>query len=175
MNDLPYKIAVLCYLYDRDDHLLLLHRLKDPNKGMYSPIGGKLEVAEGEGPHECALREIREEAGIALAPDEIHLAGIVTERAYEGDSHWLLFLFEVKRPIGRDEIIDMHMNEGTLEWVPVDHVHEMDIPFTDRQVMWPMIKSHRGGYFQVHIDCSRTPIEWRVHESWRLVAQASRL
>jgi 8-oxo-dGTP diphosphatase len=164
---LPYKIAVLCYLYDAHDHLLLLHRLKDPNRGMYSPIGGKLEVTEGEGPHECGLREIHEEAGIELSADEIHLTGIVTERAYEGHSHWLLFLFEVMRPIRREEIANMQMDEGTLEWVPAKRVHEMNIPLTDREIMWPLVKSHRGGgYFQVHVDCSAKPISWHVHESW---------
>ena len=38
----PYKIAVLCYLYDEEGRLLLLHRRKPPNRDMYSPIGGKL-------------------------------------------------------------------------------------------------------------------------------------
>ena len=57
---LPYKIAVLCYLYDERGDLLLLHRNKAPNAGMYSPIGGKLEMADGEGPQESAVREIFE-------------------------------------------------------------------------------------------------------------------
>jgi len=42
ITDLPYKIAVLCYLYDEHDQLLLLHRLKEPNAGNYSPIGGEI-------------------------------------------------------------------------------------------------------------------------------------
>ena len=74
---MPYKIAVLCYLYDTEGRLLLLHRRKPPNRDMYSPIGGKLEIADGEGPHDCALREIREEASVSLAPDEIKLISIV--------------------------------------------------------------------------------------------------
>jgi 8-oxo-dGTP diphosphatase len=86
---MPYKIAVLCYLYDEEGRLLLLHRRKPPNRDMYSPIGGKLEVAEGEGPHDCALREIREEACVALRHDEIRMISIVSERAYEGEDHWL--------------------------------------------------------------------------------------
>ena len=62
-SSLPYKIAVLCYIYDKDGHVLLLHRTQNPNRGMYSPVGGKLDTATGEGPHECALREIAEETG----------------------------------------------------------------------------------------------------------------
>lgn len=168
VNPLPYKIAVLCYLYDADERLLLLHRIKDPNAGMYSPIGGKLEMAVGEGPHDCALREIEEEAGIVLDRDDIHLTGIVSETAYEGKTHWLIFLFEVMRPIGHDEIEHMDMDEGTLEWVPVDEVEQIAIPETDQRIMWPLMREHsHGGFFQVHIDCSGDEMCWHVHERRR--------
>jgi 8-oxo-dGTP diphosphatase len=162
---LPYKIAVLCYLYDTEGCLLLLHRRKAPNAGMYSPIGGKLEMLEGEGPHECAVREIFEEAGLRIEPDAVRLTGIVSERAYEGQTHWLIFLFEVLRPIGRDEVHTMDFEEGRLEWIDVQRVHELPIPETDRRFMWPLVQEHRGGFFMVHIDCSVTPMIWTVTES----------
>jgi len=162
---LPYKIAVLCYLYDGAGCLLLLHRLKNPNAGMYSPIGGKLEMAEGEGPHECAAREIFEEAGMRVAPDEVKLIGIVSERAYEGETHWMIFLFELARPVARDEVAAMHFNEGRLEWVPIEKVLELAIPETDRKFMWPLVQEHRGGFFMVHIDCAQQPMTWTVTES----------
>ncbi|MCI0675209.1 MAG: NUDIX domain-containing protein [Phycisphaerales bacterium] len=162
---LPYKIAVLCYLYDEQGHLLLLHRNKAPNAGMYSPIGGKLEMIDGEGPHQCAVREIFEEAGMRIGLDEVRLCGIVSERAYEGQTHWMIFLFELTRPVSRDEIRTMKFNEGQLEWVPTDKVADLPIPDTDRQFMWPLVQSHRGGFFMVHIDCSVTPMKWTVTES----------
>ncbi len=52
INSLPFRIAVLCYLYDDAGNVLLLHRSKAPNEGMYSPIGGKLESSWGESPHD---------------------------------------------------------------------------------------------------------------------------
>ncbi len=164
---LPYKIAVLCYLYDDEDRLLLLHRAKAPNAGMYSPIGGKLDQHTGEGPHGCALREIHEEAGIKLKDSDIRMNGIVSERAYEGETHWLIFLFEVTRPIRHDEIANMNFNEGQLEWVQVEDVAGLDIPETDREIMWPLVCEHRGGFFMVHIDCSVSPIQWTVQESFK--------
>ena len=45
---LPYRIAVLCYLYDDEGRVLLLHRDQQPNIGMYSPVGGKVDIASGE-------------------------------------------------------------------------------------------------------------------------------
>jgi 8-oxo-dGTP diphosphatase len=163
---LPYKIAVLCYLYDEEGRLLLLHRRKPPNRDMYSPIGGKLEIAEGEGPHDCALREIREEASVTLGPDEIRMIAIVSERAYQGEEHWLIFLFEATRPIRRDEIPHSEFDEGRLEWHRVEDVEKLPIPATDREVMWPNVRRNRGGFFMVHIDCSKQPMEPRFVETW---------
>ncbi|MHC5022408.1 MAG: NUDIX hydrolase [Planctomycetota bacterium] len=164
-DTLPYKIAVLCYLYDADDRVLLLHRTKSPNQGMYSPIGGKLEVALGEGPHDCAKREIEEEAGLTLPDEDVRLAGIVSERAYEGETHWLIFLFEIMRPVRHDEISAMTIDEGTLEWVPIATVESLDIPDTDRRIMWPLVRRHRRGFFMVHIDCSDGELVWTVQEA----------
>jgi 8-oxo-dGTP diphosphatase len=162
---LPYKVAVLCYLRDAAGRVLLLHRRKPPNPGMYSPIGGKLETAAGEGPHACALREIREEVGIALEAEEIRLCGIVSESGYEGHAHWLIFLFEVVRPIDPAEIAAMEFDEGRLEWVEASQVESLPIPATDREVMWPAVEAHRGGFFMVHIDCEADGFRWHLHES----------
>lgn len=162
---MPYKIAVLCYLYDEDGRVLMLHRRKQPNAGMYSPIGGKLDIASGEGPHGCALREISEETSIFLDDDDLRIVGIVSEKAYEGENHWLIFLFEVARPIRHAEISAMDFDEGVLEWIPAEEVIRLEIPYTDREVMWPLVRQHRGGFFMVHIDCSVQPMQWRVQES----------
>lgn len=164
-GSLPYRIAVLCYLRDEDGRVLMLHRHKAPNKGMYSPIGGKLEVGEGEGPTDCAIREIHEEAGVTVSAEEVHLLGVVSETAYQQETHWLIFLFEVMRTIGHDEIASMEFDEGVLEWVDPDRVADLDIPETDRQVMWPMVNRHRGGFFMAHIDCRTEPFTWTVQES----------
>jgi 8-oxo-dGTP diphosphatase len=164
-GSLPYRIAVLCYLYDRDDRVLLLHRNKNPNRGMYSPIGGKLEVELGEGPHDCAKREIREETGLDLPDDMVRLTGVVSETAYQDETHWLIFLFEIMRPIDHDEVVDMTMDEGELEWIALDGVSALQIPETDREIMWPLTQQHRGGFFMVHIDCRDGRLTWLVQES----------
>jgi 8-oxo-dGTP diphosphatase len=162
---LPYRIAVLCYLYDGEGHLLLLHRDQQPNRGRYSPIGGKVDVASGEGPHECAVREVGEETGIALGHDDLRLTGIVSERSYQDEAHWLIFLFEAVAPLARDALKWTRFKEGTLEWKRIDEIADLPIPQTDRDVMWPLVQAHRGGFFMVHIDWSATDMTWTVHES----------
>jgi 8-oxo-dGTP diphosphatase len=166
INTLPYKVAVLCYLYDQEGRLLLLKRCKAPNVNKYSPIGGKLEARIGESPHACAIREIHEEAGIQLGLDEVRLSGVLSETAYEGETHWLIFLYEVTRPIHPSEISAMEMDEGTLEWIAVDEVNALDIPDTDRAIIWSLVQKHRGNFFAVHIDFSVEPFTWTVQEEW---------
>ncbi len=169
MADLPHRIAVLCYLYDGQGRLLLLHRRQNPNIGMYSPIGGKLDTSTGEGPHDCAVREIHEETGVEIDHDDLRMIGIVSERAYQGEGHWLIFLFEVTRPIRHNEMKWKEFEEGTLEWKQPSEVPDLDIPRTDRDVMWPLVQEHRGGgFFTVHIDWAEGGITWKVHDCYAL-------
>lgn len=163
--NLPYRIAVLVYLYDEQNRLLMLHRRKPPNPGMYSPIGGKVEFHRGESPHECARRETWEEAGLTIGAQDIRLFGIVSERAYEQEHHWLIFLFESVKPIVAADVTRMEFDEGKLQWVPVEEVDKLGLPETDQRVMWPNAKKHRGGFFMVEIDCTKQPFDFRVVES----------
>lgn len=156
---LPYKIAVLCYLYDAQGRLLLLHRAQEPNKGLYSPIGGKLHMDEGESPAACALREIQEEVEVQVDPADLHLTGLISEKAFNGETHWLMFLYEVTRPV---QVRRMRFKEGALEWQPPENIPNLQIPDTDRLVIYPLLKQYHNRFFHAHIDCSRGSIDWRL-------------
>lgn len=161
--NLPYKIAVLCYLFDEQGRVLLLHRVKPPNRDLYSPIGGKLEKTIGESPTRCAQREIQEEAGLDVGLEDLHLTGIVSETAYLGETHWLMFLYEVTKPVLIAEEA-MRFDEGQLEWHGADAIDALPIPQTDRSVIWPLFWKNRGGFFAAHIDCSSDPMRWRIEQ-----------
>ena len=158
MNDpFPYKIAVLCYLFDEEDRVLLIHRRRPPNLGLYSPIGGKLKITEGESPGKCAVREIEEETGLRINGRDLHLAGIVSEADYEDRNHWLMFLYEVIRPVQVDR---RTCGEGQLEWHAREAVAQLAIPRTDQEVIWPLFWSYRGRFFSVHINCRGGDLNW---------------
>jgi len=158
---------VLIYVFNDQGKLLLLHRRKPPNQDLFSPIGGKLEQHLGESPYACALREIHEEIGIQLTLDDIHLLGIVSENAYASaagtESHWLMFCFEVTRPLNFPPV---EFDEGRLEWIDPIIIPSLEIPKTDREVIWPLVQQHsamlhpvnRGrhpnAFFSVHINCT---------------------
>jgi len=175
VDGVPYKIACLCEVRDAEGRVLLLHRRRPPNRDLYSPIGGKLEQREGESPTACALREIREEAGLELAAEDLHLLGIVSERAFcaedDGETtHWLMFWFRVV-PAVDPASVPSSFEEGTLEWFGESELEGLPLPATDREAIWPAVRAHsRGaalGFFALHLDCDggASP-RVRVEQSW---------
>jgi 8-oxo-dGTP diphosphatase len=168
-TSLPYRLACLCDLRDDRGRVLLLRRLKEPNRGLCSPIGGKLDMALGESPADCARREIQEEAGISVPMERLHLMGLISEAAYEGRGHWLLFLYRVLGPV---TVPPRDIREGTLEWFEPERIESLPLPETDRRVIWPLIRSHQAdrpdaghGFFTVHIDCTDGGMAWSLQYS----------
>jgi len=158
---LPYKIAALCDLRDRAGRVLLIHRAKAPNKGLYSPIGGKLDMATGESPAQCARREIQEEAGIDVALERLRLIGMVSETGYEQETHWLMFVYRV---VGAVEVTEQEIREGRLEWKRPEELDQLPTPETDRHVLWPLIMRSCGRFFAVHIDCTGDKLRWTLEQ-----------
>jgi len=158
---LPYRLAVLCYLFDEAGRVLLLHRHKPPNRDLYSPIGGKLETAEGESPTACAIREIEEEAELSVPASDLHLTGIVSETAFGRDTHWLMFLYEIVRPVSVAREV---FREGRLEWHNPTDIPALPIPETDAKVIWPLFWRFRGRFFMAHIDCRGSQMKWRLEQ-----------
>lgn len=148
---LPYKVATLLYCFDTQDRVLLLKRAFEPNRGLWSPCGGKLRMDAGESPYACACREAGEELGLAISPGELHLTGLVSESGYQGQAHWLMFLFEVKR---RLTALPPEHREGRFEFMTRERVEALvEAPQTDRERIWPWFWRYRGGFFAAHCRC----------------------
>lgn len=158
---LPYKIATLCYLFDAQGRVLLLHRKRPPNLDLYSPVGGKLDQSTGESPTACAAREIAEETGLHIRLDQLHLTGIVSESGYDDAMHWLMFLYEVTVPVSVER---MEFEEGRLEWHEPERIAELAIPQTDREVIWPLFWKYRKRFFSAHINCEGGTVTWRLEQ-----------
>jgi 8-oxo-dGTP diphosphatase len=147
---LPYKISTLLYCFHEQGDVLLLERAQEPNRGLWSPPGGKLKTDVGESPYVCACREAGEELGVALSPSDLHLAGLVSEHGYAGQAHWLMFLFEVRR---RFSSLPPPHREGRFAFFPPAKLGELPLPPTDRDQIWPLFWRHRGGFFAAHCHC----------------------
>jgi 8-oxo-dGTP diphosphatase len=160
---LPHKIATLLYVFNERDDVLLLERAQEPNRGLWSPPGGKLHTADGESPYACACREAGEELGLALAPRDLHLTGLVSEHGYEGNAHWLMFLFEIKP---RLNAAPPPHREGRFAFYPKAKLDALALPQTDREQVWPLFWKHRGGFFAAHCHCHEGGRdEWTLEQS----------
>ena len=147
---LPYKIATLLYCFGERDEVLLLERAREPNRGFWSPCGGKLKMDAGESPYTCACREAAEELGVKIRPPDLHLTGMVSEHGYQCRTHWLMFLFEVKTKL---KSLPPAHSEGSFQFFPRSALAGLKIPQTDREQIWPWFWQFRGGFFAAHCHC----------------------
>jgi len=160
---LPYKISTLLYCFSRRGQVLLLRRRRQPNRGLWSPCGGKLDMAAAESPYACACREAAEEIGLKLRPADLHLTGLVSEHGYQGQAHWLMFLFEV-RP--RLAALPPPHREGEFAFFSPAIIPSLPIPQSDAEQIWPLFWRHRGGFFSAHCLClAQGRNRWTLEES----------
>jgi 8-oxo-dGTP diphosphatase len=161
--NLPYKIATLLYCFDEREEVLLMERTQEPNLGLWSPCGGKLDTGAGESPYACACREAREELGLSLAASDLHLTGLVSEHGYQAQSHWLMFLFEVKPRLTK---LPPAHREGRFQFFSRQALGELKVPETDRERIWPWFWQYRGGFFAAHCRClADGRNEWLLEEA----------
>jgi 8-oxo-dGTP diphosphatase len=166
MDALPYKISSLIYLRDTSGRLLLMQRNKAPNKGLWSPIGGKLEMGTGESPYEAAAREVHEEIGLRIETGELHLFSLIAEKNYEDRCHWLMFLFDCRRPL---EKLPAPISEGTFAFFEEAEIADLAVPETDRQSLWTIYFKWRSDFIALRADCrSDRPLEVHIDEQMRL-------
>lgn len=163
MSPLPYKIATLLYCFDEQDRVLLMERAQEPNRGLWSPCGGKLDTATGESPYASACREAKEELGLDLQSADLHLTGLVSEHGYAGQAHWLMFLFEIKPRLTN---VPCEHREGRFAFFTREQLAGLALPKTDLDQIWPLFWKHRGGFFAAHCRCDADgAYEWFVEES----------
>ena len=157
---MQYKISALIFLKDAKGRLLLIKRTKAPNAGLWSPIGGKLEMATGESPFECAIRETKEETGLEISPSDLHLFCMAAEKAYEGKNHWLMFLFDCRKPIAS---LPERIDEGHFAFHEREAIDRLPIPETDREGLWAIYDQYRDRFVALKVDCRQgAPLEFEV-------------
>jgi 8-oxo-dGTP diphosphatase len=139
MPDLKWHITTLVYAF-RDGELLLMHRRKEPNLGLWSPPGGKINP--GESPLEAAKRELTEETGLVSVHSR--LVAVVSEIDEPRSEAWLMFAVRMDEPTG--ELIPDH-REGSLEWFAVDEVDALPVPPADPHILQAVLSKERGVHF----------------------------
>lgn len=106
------KLITTCILKSNNKVLLL----RKPKRGWYAMPGGKME--SGESVKESAVREFKEETGLALLQPE--LQGVFTFVVKDGEKvveEWMMFTFYAEKYEG--ERLEKSA-EGIMEWVSPD-------------------------------------------------------
>ncbi len=147
---MQYKISVLIFIRNEQGEFLMLQRQKAPNKGLWSPIGGKLEMETGESPYQCAVRETFEEIGLKIETSQLHLFCMIAEKAYEASNHWLMFLFDCKVPIRN---LPETIEEGPFSFFSRDEINTLPIPETDRSGLWDIYDKYRDSFVSARANC----------------------
>lgn len=113
--------AVMCILKSKGQLLLLL-RKKDPNKGTYTPIGGKLDPYEN--PNDTAIRETKEETGLEVN-NYRYIGSLIETSPTKYNWNCQVYLAEI-------EYCDPpECDEGTLKWIPFSEILNVPTPPTD--------------------------------------------
>ena len=116
---MEFKHLNCIVVFNKDkDKVLFCKRVKDPYKGMYNFVGGKLE--EGENSEAAAYRELYEETGIDT--EHIKLYRLMDLTYYQQQ-----FVLEIYVGMLRQDI-ELSEELNALEWLS----HKRD--FTDKNI-----------------------------------------
>lgn len=133
------RITTLCYI-ENSHRTLMLYRNKkknDINAGKWVGIGGALE--EGESPEDCLVREVWEETGIRLAPEEYDFRGIVTFSSDICETEYMC-LYSART----SDTTVAECNEGELAWIENGRLDSLPMWEGDR-IFFDLM--HRGEKF----------------------------
>ena len=130
----PRNLTTLCYI-EQDGKYLMLRRVKkenDINKDKWIGVGGHFEA--GESPEDCVLREVKEETGYTLT--SYRFRGLITF-LYQGICEYMC-LYTADGFTGEP----VECDEGTLEWVGVDKIEELDLWEGDK-IFFRLLRENR--------------------------------
>lgn len=113
--------AHILIVNEKNETLLSLRQNTGWRDGWYTTVSGHIEA--GESAVSAAIREAKEEAGIDVAPEDLHFVHVSHRVADDNHHERVDFFFKVKKWKGEIRNCEPHRCAG-LEWHPVDLLPE---------------------------------------------------
>lgn len=108
-------VGVGAVIINSEDEILLVKRLKDPEKGFWTIPGGSVEF--GETIENAIVREVEEEIGVKVRI--VTLLGITNHIIKEEKRHWVSPAFLTKIISGEPGNKEPHSHEE-MRWFPLN-------------------------------------------------------
>ena len=156
-----YKISCLVFIRNPEGKILLLNRKREPNKGFWSPPGGKLNM--------LAVNHLLNALGEKPWRKQIYFYGMRT---------FSFLLMYLKKNISVQEIglcffdsrvtldkLPNDISEGTFAFFGRDEIDNLKIPPTDHQLVWPLYDKKDDGFWGVRADFSKPEHKIKVEAS----------
>jgi 8-oxo-dGTP diphosphatase len=116
--------VVAVALIDADGQVLVQKRAANRSMaGLWEFPGGKVEP--GERPEDALVRELDEELGIIVRPDDLKPLSFAS--APLGDRHLLLLLYVCRKWLGEPSALDAE----AVQWSSIDALQSFDMPPAD--------------------------------------------
>lgn len=128
MIEQKITIGTVCFLLDEPKkRILLLKRLNEPMKGMYTGVGGKTHFEEDI--YTSCVREVKEETGFDVK--NLKLKGVIKTVLQGQPSSWILFVYTTSTYSGSQIICP----EGELEWVSTFRLNNYNLIGFIREIL----------------------------------------
>ena len=123
--------AVLVYA-ESDGKILMLHRGNSGDgfhQGKWNGLGGKMEADES--PFAAAVREFKEESGLAIASERFAHRGTLQFPNFKPHKNedWIVFVFILALSKEEAHGVKPHCDEGKLEWISTSDILKL--------ALWP--------------------------------------
>lgn len=142
----------------RGDAVLMLRKARGHQKGIWNGLGGKAEP--GEMPEACAVREVREEAGLEVT--DLRYRGLIVFPRFDGLNDWYVWIYLASAdgtPVGGDEgevawidradLATLELHEGDRVFLPWlwqrDRVFSARFDYEDGAFRGHEVAFHPGG------------------------------
>ncbi len=168
MPKLLHQIAVPIFTTEVyilwQDSLLMFKRSETKKKfpGFWSLPGGHIEA--GEDPLASAIREVKEETGVAIPPDDIKLKAIAFHHHLDREEMYISFAFVAE--LTAEPTVTAESEEGTAHWIKKSDAVTLENVFPPVKYYFDHILNNEPGILYNHS-------EWENSQLVRILSQSA--